>query len=186
VDGAITSKLEIDVTQANEVLPAAELAVKYRIPALVVHQAIVTEAILAKGKTQGQFKIITPVDWAKGEKFGMDKMVGLSMDAIESDGFEIYLSDSQSIGDVRNEAKALTDFIKNQISPLSEIRFVLGTFSRDEDTIKRLCEGLVGIPTPAYLRTDVVLKLQLNRANPETHSKTIEMIKYIIGAPYRS
>lgn len=179
------NKLEIDVMQANELYEAAKFTVKYKLPAMVVHQDLSGEAYIIRSQLGGKFKLITPIDWPKGNSFGMNKMRGLSTDALEVEGFEILLTSGKNLLETKNEAKALTDFIKSHLSEKHEIRFVLGTQSNNEDSIKLMCEALVGIRTPSYIRNDTQLKLQVSKANTEIHNNTCSTILGIIRAPLK-
>jgi hypothetical protein len=59
---SILNKLEIDVTQANEVQEATSFAAKYNLPALVVHPSLALEGIYARGRAKKKYKIITPIN----------------------------------------------------------------------------------------------------------------------------
>lgn len=179
----IINKLEIDVMQANELKDATELAAKHKLPAIVVHPGLATEGQIARSRVRGRFKIITPVDWPKGENFGINKMQGLSIDALEVDGFEILLTPNKTETETRNEASAITNFIKQHISSVAEIRFVIGTQTRDN--IDSLVKGLTKVPTPTYIRNDVNVKTQVSKANSEKHNATIEYINERIRLPIK-
>lgn len=185
MNGAIYSKLEIDVMQVNEIQEAVHLAIKHRLPAIVVHQTLSGDAIMARSRAGGKFKIITPVDWPKGEIFGDLKLRGLSFDSIETDGFEILLTAGKSETDTRNEAKVLTEFLKSRIGDHVEVRFVLGTGSRSYDQVESICKSLSGVRTPAAIRTDTQLKAQVTKANPDEHNKYIKMVTSHINAPIK-
>ena len=115
----------------------------------------------------------------------MQKMRGLSTDALEVEGFEILLTGGKSLIETRNEAKVLTDFIKKHLSEQHEVRFVLGTQIRDEDNIKLMCEALKDVRMPTYIRNDTQLKLQVSKANADVHNGTMEMIADIIRVPMK-
>lgn len=181
----IYNRLELDVMQANELNDSVELAYKYKFPAIVVHPGLASDALRARGRVRGQFKIITPVDWPKGDNFGSMKFRGLSTDAIEADGFEIMLTGGKTEGDTRNEAKTLTEFVKNQISEQTEVRFVLGTYLRSNENILNLCRGLLHVRTPAVVRLDTQLKLQVSKANTDEHNRLVALIHSIIKVPVK-
>lgn len=181
----VLNKLEIDVMQANELYEAVRLTVKYKLPAMVVHQDLASEAYIARGQTGGQFKLITPIDWPKGTIFGTQKMRGLSTDALEVEGFEILLTGGMKMIETRNELKALTEFVKLYLDETIEIRFVLGTQIREEENIKDICEALLDVRTPAYIRNDTQLKLQVSKANPDTHNDMMEMINDVVRIPIK-
>lgn len=183
--GAIFSKLEIDVMQVNEIAEAVEFAYKYRLPAIVVHPNLSTEAIIAKSRAGAKFKIITPIDWPKGDTFSTTKLRGVTLDTLETDGFEILLTPNKNETETRNEAKALTEFVKSHLSDQTEVRFVLGMTNRQDANIESMCRGLLNIRTPSMIRTDIQLKLQMNKANPDEHNKQIDIIKKHIRAPIK-
>jgi hypothetical protein len=185
INGSIFTKLEIDVMQVNEILEAVELAHKYKLPAIVVHPGLSSDAIIARLRAGGKFKIITPIDWPKGEIFGVNKLRGVTMDTLETDGFEFLLTPGKSEIDTRNEAKALTEFTKKNLSDRTEVRFVLGTSMRTQDNIETMCKGLLNVRTPSMIRTDIALKLQVSKANSDEHNKQISMIKESIKAPIK-
>lgn len=179
------NKLEIDILQANELYEASQLTTKYKLPAIIVHQDLASQAYIVRNQLGGKYKIITPVDWPKGNTFGMAKVRGLPTEALENDGFEILLTGNKNVTETRNEAKLLTEFVKRHLSEKHEVRFVLGTFLRDEGNIKNICEALKDVRTPTFIRNDTQLKLQVNRANVEAHNDTISMISSIFRAPMK-
>lgn len=181
----IFNRLELDVMQANELVESVETAFKYKLPAIVVHPGLASDAIRARGRSGAKFKIITPIDWPKGDTFGQTKFRGLSMDAIEADGFEIMLTGGKSEIETRNEARVLTEFIKRHLSELTEVRFVLGTSIRDDENLQSLCRGLLTVRTPTFIRTDTQLKLQVGKANTEEHNRKIKIIKEIVNIPIK-
>ncbi len=181
----IFNRLELDVMQHKELNESVEIAFKHKCPAIVVHPNLVGDAMQCRGRVRGKFKIITPVDWPRGDVFNTLKFRGLSTDAIEADGFEIMLTGGKTEGETRQEATALTEFVKNQIDPQTEVRFVLGTCVRDEQAILGLCRGLLGVRTPAFIRTDTQLKLQVSKANTEEHNRMVTLIRSVIQAPIK-
>jgi hypothetical protein len=182
---SVFHRLEIDVMQANELGESVELAIKYQIPAIVVHPGLASDALRARGRSGGRFKIITPVDWPKGDSYGSIKFRGLSTDAIEADGFEIYLTGGKTQGETQQEARQLTDFIKRQLSEMTEVRFVLGALSRDEPVVDTLINGLIGVRTPTLVRTDPQLKLQVSKANTDIHNALIKRIRSVVRIPVK-
>jgi len=185
MNGAVFNRLEIDVMQLNELLEAVEIAHKYKLPAIIAHPNLSSDAIIAKSRVGGKFKIITPIDWPKGETFGMAKMRGLSTDSLETDGYEFLLTANKSEIDTRNEAKALTEFIKKHLTDQAEVRFVLGASSRSDENLRALCQGLLTIRTPSMIRVDIHTKTQVNKANPEEHNRHMTLIRELIKAPLK-
>lgn len=184
MNGAIYSKLEIDIMQSTELLEASQLAHKYKLPALVVHPGLASDAIVIKGKLRGQYKLITPVDWPKGEVFGTTKFRGLTTDALEADGFEFMLMLSRPEADIAKEIKSLTEFVRNHLSKVAEIRFVTTAIKSDED-LQKLGKAILQNPMPAMVRNDISLKAQVSKANPEAHEKFIVNLKNAASVPIK-
>lgn len=182
---SIFHKLELDVMQTNELTDAVNIAIKYKIPAIVVHPLMTSEAIFARGRSGGKFNIYTPVDWPKGDNFGMLKFRGLSYDSLDIDGFEILLTGEKNVIDTRNEIKTITEFVKNQLSETIEVRFVLGSIQRSTENIEKMCEALIGTRTPAIIRNDHHLKLQVGKANPDVHNKFMDTMLDKVRIPIK-
>jgi len=182
---SVFNRLEIDVMQANELHDATNLAAKYKFPSLIIHPDLASEALMARGRAGGKFKLITPIDWPKGEIFGQTKLRGLSVDALDVEGFEILLTGGKTVQDTKNEINILTDFIKTHLGESIEVRFVLGTSIRNEDNIKAICEGFVGLRQPTYLRNDIHLKAQVSKANQEIHNNLMDLIRSIVRIPIK-
>jgi hypothetical protein len=185
MNGAIFPKLEIDVMQIGEVLESAQFAHKYKIGALVVQPSLSSDAIIVRSRIGGKYKIITPIDWPKGETFGQAKMRNLSLDSLDVDGFEILLTADKSENDTRNEAKALTEFIRTHLGEPMEVRFVLGTSTRSTENIQTILRAMLGIRTPTAIRNDVLLKAQATKASLQEHNNTISIIENTIKAPIK-
>lgn len=181
----ILNKLEIDVMQSSELHEASELAHKHRLSGLVIHPGLVHEAQVARGRVRGAFQLIVPVDWPKGEVYGMRKMRGLSIDAFDAEGFEIMLTCNVPTDDIHKEAIEITNFIRQHLTDLTEVRFVLSTGSRAAPQVLEICRRLLSIPLPALLRNDINTKLQVSRANPDLHNQTVADIHSVIKAPVK-
>lgn len=178
-------KLEIDVMQSNELTDASTFAAKFKLPAIVVHPGLASDAHIIRGKLNGRYKIITPIDWPKGEQFGMLKMRGLNTDAIEADGFEILLTQHKDEIETRNEASALTNFIRTHINKQAEIRFVIGSINKNVEEIQKTAKGLTKIPVPSYVRNDIHAKTQQSKANIDIHNTVLKAISESIGVPIK-
>lgn len=182
---AITTKLEIDVMQAGELLSACQLASTHSMPAIVVHSQLTGPAYATRGKFRGNFKIITPVDWPKGEIFGITKLRGLNRENFESDGFEIMLTGGKNENENRNEARVISEFIRNNISKTAEIRFVLGCFVRSDADFLKMCKVIKDIPMPAFIRTDHHLKAQAAKASAKAQMALMEQIREVTPCPLK-
>ena len=185
MNGAVISKLEIDVMQINEVLEATEIAHKYKLPSLVVHPGLSSEAIIARSRAGAKFNIITPIDWPKGETFGASKMRGLMIDTLETDGFEFLLTGDKKEIETKNEVQVLSDFVKMRLGENIEVRFVLGSVTRSMENVMSMCRGIFGTRTPSMIRTDINTKTQILKANSDEHNKLMEAIRTIIKAPIK-
>lgn len=182
---AITTKIEIDVMSASDVDEAFQLAAIHKCPAVVVHQQLLEQAIVMRARRNGRFKIIAPIDWPKGETYGITKLRGMTVEMMQADGYEIMLTGDKNSNENKNEAKTLTTFIREHISPTHEIRFVLGAFTRPEKEILQICGTMTGIPAPALLRTDHHLKMPATKANAKVHNQTVEAIRTVCGLPLK-
>ena len=183
---AITTHLEIDVMQAMELEAAINMAQTHKMPAIIVHQDLVATAIVLRSIKRAQFKIITPIDWPRGDTYGMAKMTGLTHDALSSDGFEIMLTAKEHPNEIKAEAKAISSFIKQHLSPICEIRFVLGTTIRDIDVCIKMAEVMSSIPAPAMLRMDHHTKSQQTKASVEAHNRVLATIKAVTAVPLKA
>ena len=179
------NKLEIDVMQNNELYPASEFAHKHKLQSLIVHQELYPEAQLIRGRIGGKYNLIIPIDWPKGEIYGSQKMRGLSVESLDADGFEIFITGGKNMTDTRKELHILTDFIKTHLGKNIEVRFVIGASARSEEEITNICTALLDIPKPACIRTDIQLKTQTTKANIETHLNIIQLINKTIRIPIK-
>jgi len=177
-------KLEIDVMQASELNEAMELAFVYRMPAIVVHPDLVADAVLQRVKRQATYRIITTVDWPKGEKVGVTKFHSMSVRALSCDGFEIMLG-SRSRGEIKAEMLSITEFVRRHLPEVREIRFVLGCLSRGPATIEDICMAMREVPAPDFLRTDINLRAQQAKASITAHTETLALIKKCINRPVK-
>lgn len=184
MNGAIYSKLEIDVMQASELLEASQLAHKYRLPALVVHPGLASDAIVFRGQMRGAYKLITPVDWPKGETFGTTKFRGLTTDALEADGFEFMIQVSRSEADIAKEIKSLTEFVRQHLSQTAEIRLVVSATRTEQDVIK-IGKAILQNPSPSMVRNDISLKTQVSKANTEIHEAFSNTLKSTVVVPVK-
>lgn len=174
--GSILRKLEIDVMQVNELMEASELTMKYRLPAMVVHPNLASEALMARMKVRGQYQLIIPIDWPKGENFGNVKFRGISKQALEADGYEIMVTPGKSSSDTKKEILILTKFVRDYLGEFVDVRFVLGNLTREKEEIVRMCESIICVRNPALIRSDTVLKIQQNKANADVHSDFVNTV----------
>lgn len=174
---SIIRKLEIDIMQGTELKEAVELAVVNQMPAIIVHPELAQEANVYRGIRQGRFKIFTAVDWPKGDRYAMDKLRDMPIDALSRDGFEILISDRPNPSETKAELLTCFKFIRHHLPEVTEIRIVLGAFMRDEDFIIRACDQLKHVPAPDMIRTDHHLRVQQAVANAQAHNDLITLIR---------
>jgi len=156
LNGSPVSKLEIDISQVNELKDASALAVKYNIPALVVHPNLINQAIILRGKQQGKYKIITQIDWPNGNNHCLNKFRGVPVDGMDSDGYEIAINNATTNIDLIN----MSEFIINKIDKLYEIRYVVLT--NDFSSMRSLFSGVY---TPNFIRNCIDNKIKNNKYN---------------------
>lgn len=160
---------------AAELPQACDFASTYQMPSIVVHPVLVQRALQLRDAKKAAFKIITCVDWSRGDQHGINKFVGLSTYAMRADGFEVLLSyrDDQ---DNSAEVELLTSFIRNYISDTAEVRYVLGSLDRSLEEVLAICAGLPknGV---AYVRNDHHTKGQISKFSPKAHNELIDRVK---------
>lgn len=176
----LTAKLEIDVMQASEIQKAVDFAIEHKVPSLIVHQQLVPTVNMHRSIKGGQFKIIVPVDWPKGESRGADKLRFLSVQALNADGFEILVSDLKSKSEYSAELSNIYNFVRQFVNNNAEIRFVLGTSIRPIEQIMMICNALHNIPSPDMLRTDTCTKGQMNKFSLKAHNELLSTVNPVI------
>jgi hypothetical protein len=180
----ISQKLELDIMQASELNEAMELAHIYKMGAIVVHPDLVADASMQRVKRQASYKILTTVDWPKGDKTGITKFHSMSLNALSCDGFEIALG-TKTQGETKAETLAITAFIRQQLPRVQEIRFVLGCLLKEQADINNLCSAIREIPAPNLLRTDINLRCAQAKANISAHNTSLAAIQAIINRPIK-
>lgn len=176
------SRVEIDIMQHVDLDKGLELAYAHKVPAIVVHQDLANETLIKRARMAGKYKIITPVDWPKGQAYSTNKMIGLKHETLKTDGFEILLTEKENINDIKAEVKAISNFITGHINKLSEVRFVLGVTLRPPEMISKMCEAIKSIPAPALIRTDHNTKLQNSKTTAQINLESISSIRAYLGS----
>lgn len=178
------AKLELDVMIAAELERACELAHSLQMPAIVVHPLLTQQAFHHRSVKKSTFKVITTVDWLKGDQHGLNKFVGMSTHALEADGFEILLS-LRADYEIAQEVEDIHSFIKNYISPTAEIRIVLGSLDRSLDEALQICGGIVNLDSDykqkMYVRNDHHTKGQIAKFSPKAHNDLIDRIRSMVN-----
>lgn len=173
----IIAKFEIDVLVAKELKDAGDLAIKHSMPAIVVHPDLCSQAQFTKARYKAKYKIITMVDWPKGERSGLDKFMHLGIEAMQSDGFEIILNQQTSVSSALAEVSPIISFVKRYIPRPVELRFVLQTTDRPETSWGSHCECLTKVQSPDFVRTTHLTSLQQVKANVTTSAAVIGTIR---------
>ena len=177
MSGSVSTKLEIDVMQVNELLEASELMSQHTLPAMVIHPGLAPDAYAARMRVRGRYKVIIPIDWPKGENFSNLKFRGLSKQALEADGFEIMVTPGKTLLDTKNEINVLTEFIRNFLGEYVEVRFVIGNTIKTDEEIDVICNALLGMRNPTLLRSDTILKVQQNVISSESHHAFVTKLR---------
>jgi hypothetical protein len=170
--------------QGSELNEAMELAHVYRMNTVIVHPDLILDAQVQRVKRQAKYKILTTVDWPKGDKSGISKFRSMSIHSLSCDGFEIALG-IKSQGETKAETLAITNFIRTQLPQVQEIRFILGCLSREQADIDNLCLAIKEIPAPNLLRTDINLRCAQAKANISAHSASLAAIQANINRPIK-
>ena len=181
----ILQRFEIDAYQINELQEAITLSLKYNLPAVVVPNFLVGPAVQLRGLNRGRFKIITVIDHPKGEVFGVDKFKGIIADTLEADGFEIMLTVNKPLAMIKNEIVAITNFVRFHVGQKAEVRFVLNALTTGLDVVGEYAQAFNGLPTPAFIRTDPQIKLQVSKANAAIHNNIISRILQNVMLPIK-
>lgn len=181
----IPTKLEIDVLAINELQEAIQLAIKSFVPAIVVHSKLIQEAIILRGRMNGRFKIITPIDWPKGEKTGIAKWHSQPMDVFEADGFEIVLAANRKAGEINRDIIESTEFVKEKIGDEFDVRFTINSHDISDDGLENIATAFQKVRQPSLIRSDTQTKTQQSKANVETHNKFISTFKKYVATPLK-
>lgn len=177
----VTTRLELNVLdKSSHPSDVSTFAIKNSCPAIVTIPELVAPFIVDRATKQGRYKIIVAVDYPTGANFALQKLRGLSADAMAADGFDIVRSNSRTAVEVRNEVKAVTEFIK-QVNPLAEIRWTLRAFdnpNRTEDYLKSIVEFPCN-----FIRVDQMLTRK--GIDEVDHKKAFELIRKYLVTPIK-
>ena len=125
----ITTKLELNILKPYaDVNVLSRFAIKHRCHAIVAMPEFIPVLLADRAAKNGQYKIIAAVDFPDGKNFCYDKFKTFDAMTLEVDGMDIVLTKNKTEVDVKNEAKALIEFLHNTINPLMDIRFVIGYY----------------------------------------------------------
>lgn len=182
---AITTKIEPDVAAASDLDKTCQLAVIHSLPAIVIPAQMLPQALAERIKRRGHFKIIVTIDFPRGEVYGINKMRGLTREAVGADGYEILLTPGKNENENRNEARVLTDLIRTHISDFAEVRFVAHGLTRPEAEAVQMAKVMKDIQAPALFRTDTHHKMQVTKANHKTHTALATKIRAVSNLPIK-
>jgi len=156
----ITTLMELDVQKGNQrdVIDSGMFAVKNRCPAIVTVPELIAPMLADKSMRNGQYVVIAAIDMPGGKLFALDKWRDIGTDVLAADGFEVMLSKNRTPAEYRNEIRTITEFIRGQVNPLAELRFVLQVNDRSDVELTEIAKGLASFP-PTYVRTDYRLSI---------------------------
>ena len=66
-----------------------------------------------------------------------------------------------------------------------EIRFVVGSRTKEPEDLKNAFEAFRNVKNPTFVRDDIVLKTQNYKANAEVHNEFKKSISEVIGCPLK-
>jgi hypothetical protein len=179
----LTSKLEINMlTPTTDPRAVSDFAVKNRCPAVVVAPEFAPMMLVDKSAKGGQFKLIAAIDFPDGKDFCLDKFKNLDVMSLEVDGMDIMMTKGRTEIEASNEAKTLVEFIRGSINPVSDIRFVLGYYTKEWPEIENLLKAAKAHP-PDMIRVDQ--HVSLPNANAETHAGAIEKLRALTPKPLK-
>ena len=179
-DGKVyLTKLEIDITKADQIQPAMELAIKHHILGMTVPPEMVPLAIMARTVKQSNLKIITTVDAGRGLQYGQEKFRGMPVEAMSANAYEVLLTPGTQ-SQIIQEVKYLSDFFRSYFGQLIEMRFAIGMGldGRTEEQMKHMLQACTKIAPPSLVRTCFNAKIAPNKIK-ETYEQQINFINSI-------
>lgn len=168
--------VEIDVDSPNEISDVCDFAHKYGAPAIVVDPDLVPAASVKKGTiNSAKFKIITTVDWPKGEQQHQHKFRGLNTGAVVADGYEILLTTKENLSanERLKEIKFLNSFMEQFFPPTTETRFVI-KLDKDEETGLKILESVAKAKLPELVRASIRTKVAKSKSTGEYYDEQIK------------
>lgn len=174
--------VEIDVYKESQVNDAINFAHKYKCPAIIISPELCAAASITRGLKNGKFKIITQIDWDRGDQYHHHKFRGLPTNSLDTDGYEVLLTATKNIKDIPKEISYIHQILRS-ISPMTEIRFVLGHHlqNRNQEHFDAMCEACLKIPLPHLIRTTTLNKLPSASNSVDAYNTYIKSIRDKIG-----
>lgn len=179
----VTSRLELNLFKVRTNTEfVTNFAIKNRIPAIVTAPENLAALLAYREARRGQFKVICALDFPRGNNFAMDKIYRSDADFVAADGFEVLLSRNRTGVELRNEMKAIYEFLKMNV-PHGEIRWCIGMSGRSEEEISSILGSMSTFP-PSFVRTDQDLVLP-ESVGPNEHSTRVDMVRSKVPFPIK-
>jgi|APFre7841882654_1041346.scaffolds.fasta_scaffold103374_2 hypothetical protein len=184
----MSHKFEVNALRGSvspgDLVGLGTFAMKHGIQAIVTDPEFI-EALFADRLRLGcmnRYKIICAVDFDKGKNSALSKFRSLPTNALAADGFDILLSAKRPDKESYNELKVITEFIREMMDPLKEIRWTLDFRARSYEDVKSIMPYLKKFPA-TYIRTAGAYIT--NEVPLETHLKDVEFIRQSVGTPIK-
>jgi hypothetical protein len=133
-------------------------------------------ALSDRSAKNGQFKIVTAVDFPRGQNYALDKFKSMEPVALSVDGMDILLTPGRTQIETSNEMKAMSDFVKGAVNPLVGIRYVVGCYSGKWKDVERIVELTKQNPSE-IIRMDQ--NLRPPNVNTKKHIDMMNLLKNI-------
>lgn len=130
--------------------------------------------------TGSRYKIITAVGFDDTNQYSISKFRNMDRVIMESDGFDILLSNTPNNMSIRNEVDTIYRFVK-EYNKLYELRFTIGAFSRNWQFIDNVLLFIKKNP-PTMVRIDHDMNANVNI---ESMKKIVERIKLSTHYPLK-
>ncbi len=189
----ITSKLELNLSDPMIPIPfATELASKHKMAAIVVYDPLLVRALIQQRfSSNARWKIVLALDFPQGARYVLEKFKQLpqDFDMTHFDGFDILLSSKTYNNavpndiEVRNEVQILRDFV-HRYNRQTEVRYCIDILTRPSALIDSALKAFKTI-SPAFIRLDHNLEMPVGRANLETITKAIDVVRKHTSAPIK-
>lgn len=181
----ITSRLELNLNDLAVPVPfATNLASKHRMAAIVVYDPnVIIPLLQQRMSSNARWKVILALDFPFGNKYVLEKFKQLPKDfnMLSVDGFDILLSAKTANNtvpseiEVRNEIQIIKNFV-HSYNKQCEVRFAVDALSKQRERVESALKVFKTTP-PAFIRLDHNLEMPTTKANLETITKALEMIK---------
>lgn len=184
----ITTKLEIDLLKSENVENSVSFVLSNKIPAIVAPSELMPALNICRGVVTGKFKLITMIDWTKGNHFNIEKFSGTDVGAMTSDGFEIVMTADPDKSKIAQEVKYLTNFVKEFFNPFTELRLVLGYYmdGRTQNIIDYMLDAIKDSSNkPVMIRTTPLTKIPSVNSDIDEYIKIVDHIRSRVRVPIK-